>query len=403
MVATVHSDPYAIFMRKIGYSVGLEFTAERMGNLVSKYLKDRDITTTSWNELVTGVKDQGNWGRDKSAEKHIGDFFQSLRLIQRTAGDVLVLENLDALAIAIKLLDDNEKMVIAQNFILLWAILVNDGEIFVNLLLANFDEKLTKKILNAMMLQKRRKVLELFKGKVSPQKINRVITIERQDKNKGSAGSGHSIASLVRTKPLQAERGSKLLTDVTNQIMFSEDYLRKVPPRRRDWAISLGLWDEVVGLTPCGQDFLDTLRQSGYIDRQDCFTFWPMEYELVRSGFRQDLFGYKTKSLWACLEDFGRAYASLQVHSPSVNDADIVVELVCRMMKVFRSLHVRKIMLRRELPATIAYPAIFALHCAQGQPIINFPDAIKQEQLGDRRRLALRLSRYTGSTLSVNR
>ena len=403
MAATVHSDPYAIFMRKIGYSVGLEYTAERMGNLVSRYLHDRDITTTSWNELVTGIKDQGYWGRDKSAEKNIGDFFQSLRLIQRTAGDVLVLENLDALAIVIELLDDDEKKVIAQNFILLWAILVNDGEIFINLLLANFDEKLTKKLLTAMMLRKRKKALELFKGKVSPQKINRVITIERQEKNKGSAGSGQSIASLVRTEPLQAERGSKLLTEVTNEIVFSEDYFRKVPPRRRDWATSLGLWDEVRGLTQCGQNFLDTLRQSGYIDTQNCFTYWPMDYELVRSGFRQDLFGYKAKSLWACLADFGRAYASLQVQSPSVSDADIVFEHVCRMMKVFRSLHVRKIMLRRELPTTIAYPAIFALHCAQGQSIIDFPNAIEQEQLGDRRRLALRLSRYTGSALSVKK
>lgn len=403
MAATAHSDPYAIFMRKIGYSVGLEYTAERVDDLVSRYLEDRDITAASWHELVTGSKDDGNWGRDKSAEKHIGDFFNALRLIQRTSGDVLALENLDAIAIACELLGEEYADRAAREFLFLWAILVNDGEIFVNLLLANFEEQAIKDTLRTMMLNKRMAAVEHLKGKASGQRINRIVTIERQEKNKGSAGSGQSVASLRRTEPLQPERTTGLGSDEGDEIEFSDDYFRKVPPRRRDWAISLGLWNEEKGLTQRGQDFLDGLRRSGYIDASDCFTYWPMDYELVRSGFRPDLIGKGTKTLWACLVDFAEAYAGLCVKPSAADDADAAVGLIGNMIEVFRSLHVRKAMLRRELPITIAYPSAIASACARNEPVLDLPSAILAEQKGKQRRLALRQSRNTGGALSVKR
>lgn len=403
MAATAHSDPYAIFLRKIGYSVGLEFTAERVDGLASRYLQDRDITAASWHELVTGSREEGNWGRDKSAEKHIGDFFSSLRLIRRTSGDVLALENLDAIAIASELLDEEDEIRAARDFLFLWAILVSDGEIFVNLLLANFEEQTIKNRLSAMMLNKRSQAVEYLKGKASAQRINRIITIERQEKNKGSAGGGQSVTSLRRTEPLQPERTAGSGTNEDNEIEFSDDYFRKVPPRRRDWAISLDLWDEEKGLTKRGQDFLDGLRKNGYIDGRDCFTYWPMDYELVRSGFRPDLFGDETNTLWTCLVDFAEAYAGLRVKAKAETDADSAVGLIGEMIEVFRSLHVRKAMLRRELPITIAYPAAIAVACARGEPVLDLPSSIVAEQKGEKRRLALRSSRHTGGALSIKR
>lgn len=403
MAATAPSDPYSILLRKIGYSVGLEYTAKRVEDLSSRYLQDRDITAASWHELVAGSKDDGNWGRDKSAEKHIGDFFCSLRLIQRTSGDVLALQNLDAIAIASELLNDEQERHAARDFLLLWAILTNDGEIFVNLLLAGFEEERIKDTLTAMMVKKRADAAKALKGKVSAQRINRVITIERQEKNKGSAGAGQSVTSLRRTEPLQPERTGQLGADEDDRIEFSEDYFRKVPIRRRDWAISLGLWDEEKGLTQRGKDFLDGLRQCGYIDAKDCFTFWPMDYELVRSGLRPDLFGEGTKSLWDCLADFARAYAGLRIKPHSNSNPSDAVELIGEMMDVFRSLHVRKAMLRRELPITIAYPSAIALAYARGEGAIDLPSTILAEQKGEQRRLALRQSRHTGGALSIKR
>lgn len=404
MAATAHSDPYSVFLRKIGYSVGLEFTAERVDGLVARYLQDRDLTVGGWSELVTGRREDGNWGRDKSAEKHIADFLHSLRLIQRMAGDVLVLENLDAMAIATSMLNSKADQDAARNFLLLWSILVNDGEIFVNLLLAGFRKQPIKDTLRAMMLQKRSDLLKVMAGKASARRINRVITIERQEKNRGSAGVGRSVSSLRRTEPLQVERRLGLTASRSERIEFSDDYFRKVPPRRRDWAFSLGLWDRERGrLSRLGHEFIDRLRETGYIDAQDRFTFWPMDYELVRSGLRPDLFGDSTRSLWACLVDFGNAYAGLRVKAPIEGDADAALSLIGEMMEIFRSLHVRKAMLRRELPIVVAYPAAVALACATETPVLDFPVVVAREQKGEERRLRLRQSRNTGGTLSVKK
>ena len=404
MAATVHSDPIAAFLRKIGYSVGLEFTAERVDVLVSRYLWDRDLTVGGWNELVTGRREDGNWGRDKSAEKHIADFFHSLRLIQRTTGDVLVLENLDAMAIATSMLKKKTDLDAARDFLLLWSILVNDGEIFVNLLLAGFRKQQIKDTLRAMILQKRAELLKLMAGKTSARRINRGITIERQEKNRGSAGAIRSVSSLKRTEPLQVERSAGRRANEGERIEPSDDYFRKVPPRRRDWASSLGLWDGEQGmLSQRGHEFIDKLRETGYIDEHDRFTFWPMDYELVRSGFRPDLFGESTRSLWTSLVDFGDAYAGLVVKAPTEGDQDAALSLIREMMAVFRNLHVRKAMLRRELPVTVAYPVAVALACATETPVLDLPRVVAREQKGEERRLTFRQSRNTGGTLSVKR
>ena len=55
MAATAHSDPYAIFIRKIGYSVGLENTMERITDLHAHYAANTDVTASSWKELVYGI------------------------------------------------------------------------------------------------------------------------------------------------------------------------------------------------------------------------------------------------------------------------------------------------------------------------------------------------------------
>lgn len=403
MAATAHSDPCAIFMRKIGYSVGLEFTADRIRDLTSRYLQDKDITASSFHELVTGSKDDGNWGRQASAEKHIGDFLYSLRMIQRIPGDVLVLENLDAIAIASELLNSSEEKRTARNFLLLWAILVNDGEIFVNFLLSKFGEQSIKNSLKAMIVNKRSKASMLLRGRVATHRLNRIIAIERQEKNRGSAGEGQSVLSLKRTKPLESELKNNLRARKDSDIEFSDDYFRKVPPRRRDWAVSLGLWDSKLGLTQRGETFVNSLRQNGYINAQGLFTYWPMDYELMRSGFRHDLFGEDTKSSWKCLVEFGNAYTGLNVKPYDDRDTEAAVQLIHGMIKVYRSLHVRKVLLRRELPITIAYPTAIAVSCARGEPVIDFPSFISAQQNCEIRRVAFRRSRNTGGALSVKR
>lgn len=399
MVATVPSDPCSVFMRKVGYSVGLERTLERVGDLQRLYTSRRDVTMASWRDLVTGASSRGSWGL--KAHDNITDFFFSLRLIQHTPGDLLVLENLDATALACSLLRSEEERGRARSFLVLWAILVNDGEIFVNLLLAGFDPAPIKRILTAMIEKKRDVLKQVLPGKHSLRRICRVVSVERQEKNKGSAGGGtQSLPSLKRTAPLQ-EAVFAMRNEVHHdQVEFSADYFRKVPPRRRDWARSLDLWSDGQGLTRRGKNFVRKLKQAGYMD---CgfFVFWPMDYELVRAGFRPDLVG-TPKGLWKCLVEFGHAYSDVTVRAPSERDPDDAVALIKEMMREFRSLHARKSMLRRELPITVAYPAAVAVAVARNMEVMDLPAAVRSEQKGERR-IALRQSRHTGGALSLKR
>ena len=100
---------------------------------------------------------------------------------------------------------------------------------------------------------------------------------------------------------------------------------------------------------------------------------------------------------------FRRAYANVDVRPVSEVDPDDAVALFGEMTGVYRSLHARKLMLRRELPVTVAYPAAVALAVARGEPVINLPRHFQVEQRGERRRIAFRQSRHTGGALSVKR
>ena len=395
MAATVHADPYAIFMRKIGYSVGLESTFDRVNDLVATYIRDRDVSLASWRELVSSPD---HWNLKT---KNIADVFYSLRLIHHTAGDVLVLENLDAMAIASALLGHPSKDSEARAFLMLWAILVNDGEIFVNLLLAGFEHRRIEEVLTTMMRRKRAALANFLTGKQSIARINRIINIDRQLSNRGSAGAGRSVASLKRTEPLRSPRSGFRLGARTDEIVFSDDYFRKVPPKRRDWARALGLWDGEAGLTQRGKDFISGLTASGYVDAHGGFTFWPMDHELRRSGFHLDQVPGTPKSLWETLFDFAAAYSGLTLRETTARDPGDAVALVSEIMSIYRSLHVRKGMLRRELPILVAYPVAVACAAATRAPIINMPDAIAAEQRGNHRRIAFRRSRNMGGALTV--
>lgn len=398
MAAIVHSDPYAIFMRKIGYSVGLEHTLRRVKELERLYVSTKDVTASGWKDLVTSKK---SW--NLKSHENITNVFHSLRFIQKGLGDVLVLENLDATAIARILLKSEDEGDRARAFLLLWAILTNDGEIFVNLLLARFQERSIKDRLSAMIAKKRRVLSKILPGRDSLKRIYRIVTVERQESNKGSAGSKTSLASLRRREPLQKVMSLAIRDKFDpEKVEFSEDYFRKVPPRRKDWARSLHLWDDECGLTTKGRAFIGRLRRAGYIDEEDLFVFWPMDYELARAGFRPDLL-QSVKGLWDCLIDFAGAYEGIDMGPESADDVEDVVKLIEEIVSVFRSLHARKSMLRRELPITIAYPVLVALALAMQRPVKNVPAALKVEQNGDRRRIAFRQSRNTGGALSLNR
>ena len=388
------TDPYGIFFRRIGYSVGLEETAARVRELEALYLSKRDVTIGMWDHLVHSAE---CWGLKSG---HIADVFRSLGLVWRPGSDLLILENLDAMAISSALSDDGEAAERGRSFLLLWAILVNDGEIFVNLLMAGFDRKSCRQRLTLLVQKKRLFLSERIQEVRAVGRFLRAVSIERQTGNPGSAGRRRQAVSLGGGRTPLAAGGTRVSRTESDSVEISDDYLRKVPGRRMGWACSLGLWEDGGGITRRGESFIEGLARSGYIGADGIFVFWPMEYELVRSRFRPDLLG-ATKGLWEGVVDAGRAYAALDVAEPTGEDGDRGVAALAEMMRVYRGLNSRKALLRQELPVTIAFPAICALAIGRCEAVLDVPHFLGRERMGRERRVAVRPSRYSGQSLSL--
>ena len=388
------TDPYGIFFRRIGYSVGLEETAARVRELEALYLSNRDVTIGMWDYLVHSAE---CWGLKSG---HIADVFRSLGLVSRTGSDLVILENLDAMAISSALSDNDKTAERGRSFLLLWAILANDGEIFVNLLMAGFNRERCRQRLTLLVQKKRRFLSDRIHGMRAGGRFLRAVSIERQTGNAGSAGRrGQAVFPGGGRTPLTAVR-SRVSRTEPDSVEISDDYLRKVPGRRMAWACSLGLWEDGGGITRRGESFIEGLARSGYIGADGIFVFWPMEYELVCSRFPPDLLG-PTKRLWESVVDAGRAYAALAVAEPTGEDGDRGVAALTEMMRVYRGLNSRKALLRQEMPVTIAFPAICALAIGRREPVLDVPEFLGRERMGRERRIAVRSSRYSGQSLSL--
>ena len=126
-----------------------------------------------------------------------------------------------------------------------------------------------------------------------------------------------------------------------------------------------------------------------------------MDYELRRSGFHPNQLPGTPKSLWETLFDFAAAYSGLTLKETTARDPGDAVALITQIVKVYQSLHVRKGMLRRELPILVAYPVAVACASATRASVLNMPLAIAAEQSGNHRRIALRRSRNMGGAFTV--
>ena len=393
-VSLLPTDSDGIFFRRIGYSVGLEETAARVRELEALYLSKRDVTIGMWDHLVHSAE---GWGLKSG---HIADVFRSLGLVWRTGSDLVILENLDAMAISSELSEGGEAAERGRSFLLLWAILANDGEVFVNLLMAGFDRESCRQRLTLLVQEKRRFLSETIPGARAAERFLRAVSIERQASNPGSAGRrGRAVFPGGGRTPIVAGR-SRVSQTESYSGEISDDYLRKVPGRRMAWACSLGLWEDRGGITRRGESFIEGLTRSGYIGADGIFVLWPMEYELVRSRLRPDLLG-ETKGLWERVVDAGRAYAALDVAEPTGENGDRGVAALAEMMRVYRGLNSRKALLRQEMPVTIAFPAICALAIGRREPVLDFPHFLGRERMGRERRIAVRPSRYSGQSLSL--
>ncbi len=348
MVAIVQRDPFSVLIRKIGYSVGLENTRERFGDIVEVYARDREISAaTLLSELVSG--------RWRLSTHNVVDVLSSLNIITVNSGSIDVQFGLDAAAVLRNLIRDDDRFSVALDAVFCALILIADGDIFLNCLAADFEPEAVRNGLLRMVHSKRALAYEAIRLSALREKVDRIINIESQRGNRGSAGVGKGVNLLTRTQPLGREAGP-LSASSEAAPAVSADYLRKVPPRRRDWAKSIGLYD-VKGRTARGDRLLSLLAKAGVRSSDGSYALWPFLPELTALHLNKDTAPWPTLEFHDMCMVVQRAFREDGEDGERVMDAGEQAHFIELAYRQYKTLNLPKSALRNELPLRVAYLA----------------------------------------------
>lgn len=396
MADTALSDQLSIFFRKIGWSVGLEKTLHRVAQLVRVYAEKGEL---SGGDIKTLLEEQWELSTD-----HIIDVLSGLGYIRRKGKQVLIERYLDTAAVCWLSLKNEEQFDRANQFILLNAIIENDGEIFLNCLKQEFDEREVSAALKRVIAYKRIELFKIFRASDLQQRIAHVVNVEAQLNNRGggSAGKTKRLSDNKRTERL-APRLEPLSKSPSTEVTISEDYLRKVPPRRRDWAKSIGLCNQDGRLTVFGRNLLAAFDKLGCITPDGDVVLWPFKHEISRLRMNPATFALLIVDQWDLIKAVFTA-RGLEVATGIEPEAatSILFEL-SEHFEFYRKLDRPKSMLRREYPLLVAMMAFAGIRYGKGEKLPDLLELIQTERTSSHRRLDMRPSRTNIGSLTFRR
>src|SRR5256885_724744 len=134
MVGTAQLANFAVFIKKVGYSVGLEALLSRSMDFAETYASVASLRESEWVELV-----HGKW---KLKSAHVGDVFGALGIASIKRREVIPGPIGESLGIVRKLSSDQE-FTEACRFLVALAIVNADADIFLNALKSSFDKDAT--------------------------------------------------------------------------------------------------------------------------------------------------------------------------------------------------------------------------------------------------------------------
>jgi hypothetical protein len=393
MVATARSDPYAALSHKIGWSVGLEYTFERVRRLVEIYAEAGDLTYGMWSELVSK-----EWGLKNF---HITDFFGSIDLISASGRTLYVLPTLDVLSILWKAVpperrDDALRFVLAVRFVL------DDGDIFLNCLASEFEPEATRSALVAMGTHKIAALKKVFPSSAVQSKVFKLVKVDTQPTNKGSQGKvGESLTSR-RLEEL-THRTASLSAAPSEEITVSDDYLRKAVGRRRDWAVSLGLATDKGELTDKGRTFLNNLRSAGFAAPNGAFVVWPLRYQFQRLAIKPADLGAPDLNMWLFLAVLHNAMGGLIDTRMDENSLTEIIDFLSRCYQTYRRTNKGTAILKNELPTYVAYLTYLARCYAKNEQALDVPALIETDRNSPEQRVLLRPSQNSDGSLTIRK
>jgi hypothetical protein len=399
MADKVPFNPFSVFIRKIGFSVGLEHTLDRLRDFASLYADREAISYADINRLLHAEKPQG-WGLDQKND-HVLDVLRSLEVVSVRRGEVGVLEVGDALGILRRLQPDDE-FETSLRLIFTDTLLRADGDIFLNALAACFDPDEFKTRIYRLLEYKWSVLEKVFHTTEQRKAIYQAVNIEVQENNPGSRGRHSLFVGAQRPSPFATRAGLLRPNMIRPEPKLSEAYLTKALPRRKAWAISLGLAASDGSQTPAGRTFLQQLS-AVEMGGASCLSVWPLSHELTAPIFADQNLSEKVpvRNFWDYICLIGHALGLVgKIMTWSEARHDTAITILRELFQTYRSLNRSKRILRVELPARVAYRCALALSIGE-EGIVPYPTVIDKERKRKDPRLLVRPSRLAEFALSA--
>lgn len=340
MADTAQLNRYHILARRIGYSVGLELLLERSSMLADLYVDEKKLTYADWHQLVCE-----SFGRKESALTHMADFYSQIKLIRLVNKEVYIQETLDILSIIHRYFDDKKQYNKAAQVVLLKNIIDADGDIFLNALSAEFEEKGFRSNLEKAFTHKRKVLTKVFPSLAIQKLIFDIVTVKNI--SSGSQKKQQPFADHFNFGNQSAFAKPEV------KMSISDDYPTKVLPTRKGWAKDFDLYDDK-GLTTIGNKLIDKFSCMKICNNEFCY-LWPYKSEFssirIDSSSVDDTVFRGHEITHSIIESYGRG---LTVDFNCNNSYGKIADLLQEIFSLYKTANRERASLRLQLPISLA-------------------------------------------------
>jgi len=381
MAVIAQSNQYNCLIRKIGYSVGLEFLLDRAVSLANLYAEKKELNYVIWSDLV---RNKFNLTGKDSVE-HVANFFKSLNLIQLQQKQVMPLFGLESLSILRRFYaNEDESFVQASKYLLLLYLLEADGDIFLNCLAANFDVEKIKLNLQKMIEIKRSTINKSIKNISILTQIYNIIDIKQQASNK-SSGDRNNFER--RKESPYKKRTENLSGTAETKVIISEDYLKKIPQTRKTWAECLDLF-EGNSISPVAHKLLSDLDLLKLKNISGAFTFWPYADDLLQLYIRPEDIQIPVLSQWDIISAISQMTGIKGSEDfDSQKDYGHVIAEFKNLYMLYQQGSLVRGSIRHQLPIYISHPCMMAIYMVKQLPLPPLNKIIEYEIKSSTRRI----------------
>ena len=359
MVATVQSENYNFFSRRIGYAIGGFNVISRISEIGSIYSKNKKFDLAVWNEIIHNWEVSTTVDRNKPSDKetstadHTANFYYYLDVFRKDERIITPLSTLETLGTMANAMD-HEKYLIAAKLFIFSKIIENDGDYYANLLLSNFDSKEFYKKIEANFEHKQQILLKYFKNYNVQKNVKDALSMRVQGNFKDE--------EVIYKKKL-------------------ENIESKIIPPRKSWSnkeSEIYLFDtKNKKLTELGERYLKFLKSQPFFENnKEIFVIWPKYQELTD---RRILI----KELKELSNDETLFFENLikfefRQNTTKLSD-DNIFEILILIFKSYKNLYGVRSMLRNQISSNILKFIFYSYISVEGFEFYHLDNFIEKE------------------------